>query len=81
LSNRALYWVFFENGFQQAVRQGDWKAIRMAPGKPLELYDLSKDESESNNIAESHPEIIAKMEAVLETARTPSENWPVEELD
>ena len=53
----------------------------MAPGKPLELYDLSKDESESNNIAESHPEIIAKMEAVLETARTPSENWPVEELD
>lgn len=81
LSNRVLYWEFFENGFQQAVRQGDWKAIRLALGKPLELYDLSKDESESNNIAESHPEIIAQMEAILKTARTPSENWPVEGLD
>ena len=81
LSNRVLYWEFFESGFQQAVRQGDWKAIRMAPGKPLELYDLSKDESESENIAESNPEIIAKMEAVLKTVRTPSDNWPVEELD
>ncbi|MFL3657681.1 MAG: arylsulfatase [Opitutales bacterium] len=81
LSNRVLYWEFFESGFQQAVRQGDWKAIRMAPGKALELYDLSKDESESNNIAANHPDIIAEMEAILKTARTPSENWPVEELD
>lgn len=81
LSNRTLYWEFFENGFQQAVRQGYWKAIRMAPGKALELYDLSKDESESNNIAANHPDIIAEMEAILKTARTPSENWPVEELD
>jgi len=81
LSNRVLYWEFFESGFQQAVRQGDWKAIRMAPGKPLELYDLSKDESESNDIATNHPDIIAEMEAILKTARTPSKNWPVEELD
>ena len=27
---RFLYWVF-ENGFQQAVRWKDWKAVRMAP--------------------------------------------------
>ena len=81
LSNRVLYWEFFESGFQQAVRQGDWKAIRMAPGKALELYDLSKDESESNNIAANHPDIIAEMESIFKTARTPSENWPVEELD
>ena len=81
LSNRVLYWEFFESGFQQAVRQGDWKAIRMAPGKALELYDLSKDESESNNIAANHPDIITEMEAILKTARTPSENWPVEKLD
>jgi|TARA_B110000495_G_C22994682_1_gene586205 arylsulfatase A-like enzyme len=81
LSDRVLYWEFFESGFQQAVRQGDWKAIRMAPGKALELYDLSKDESESNNIAANHPDIIAEMESIFKTARTPSENWPVEELD
>ncbi|MBT5816390.1 MAG: sulfatase, partial [Opitutales bacterium] len=78
---RHLYWEFFENGFQQAVRRGNWKAIRLALGEPLELYDLSKDESESNNIAANNPKIIAEMEAILKSARTPSENWPVEELD
>jgi arylsulfatase A-like enzyme len=81
LSDRHLYWEFFENGFQQAVRRGNWKAIRLALGEPLELYDLSKDESESNNIAANNPKIIAEMEAILKSARTPSENWPVEELD
>lgn len=81
LSERYLYWEFFENGFQQAVRQDNWKAIRLALGEPLELYDLSNDESESNNIAANHPKIVAQMETILKTARTPSENWPVEELD
>ncbi|MBT3482326.1 MAG: arylsulfatase [Opitutales bacterium] len=81
LSDRHFYWEFFENGFQQAVRRGDWKAIRLALGEPLELYDLSKDESESNNIAANHPDVIAEMEVILKSARTPSENWPVEELD
>jgi arylsulfatase A-like enzyme len=81
LSDRHLYWEFFENGFQQAVRRGNWKAIRLALGEPLELYDLSKDESESNNIAANNPKIIAEMEAILKSARTHSENWPVEELD
>ncbi len=81
LGNRALYWEFFESGFQQAVRQGNWKAVRIALGKPLELYDLSKDESKSNNVAAKHPDVVARMEAFLKSARTPSENWPVEGLD
>ena len=81
LSDRTLYWEFFESGFQQAVRQGDWKAIRLKLGEPLELYDLSKDEAENNNVAAQHPEVVAELEAILATARTPSDNWPVPELD
>tara|TARA_B100001057_G_C22325618_1_gene747451 strand:- start:218 stop:628 length:411 start_codon:yes stop_codon:yes gene_type:complete len=81
LEERVLYWEFFERGFQQAVRLGDWKAVRLVPGEPLELYDLSKDESEANDVAANHPKIIAQVEAYLKTARTPSENWPVEALD
>lgn len=76
--DRFLYWEFFENGFQQAVRWKDWKAVRLAPGAPLELYDLSQDEAESNNIAAKHPEIEAKLETYIQSARSESKNWPVE---
>ena len=79
LSDRTLYWEFFESGFQQAVRQDDWKAVRLKLGEPLELYDLSKDEE--HNVAAQHPEIVANFEAYLITARSASRNWPVEELD
>ena len=76
--DRFLYWEFFENGFQQAVRWKDWKAVRLALGEPLELYDLASDESETNNIASENPDIVAKFEAYLKVARTDSINWPVE---
>jgi arylsulfatase A-like enzyme len=81
LSRRTLYWEFFESGFQQAVRQGDWKAVRLKLGEPLELYDLSKDEIEANNVATRYPDVVAHFESILKTARTPSRNWPVEGLD
>ncbi|HKL20835.1 MAG TPA: sulfatase/phosphatase domain-containing protein, partial [Tichowtungia sp.] len=76
LSDRLLYWEFYERGYQQAVRIGDWKAIRLAPDKELELYDLSRDLNEQHNIAAEHPEVIARIEACLKTARTPSAAWP-----
>lgn len=33
LSERRLYWEFFENGFQQAMRWRHWKVIRQAPAR------------------------------------------------
>ena len=71
-----LYWEFHEKAFQQAVRMGDWKAVRKSQGTPLELYDLAKDVSEEKNIAEQHPDVIARIEAYLKTARSESEFWP-----
>ena len=35
-----FYWEFHERGFQQAVRMGHWKAVRLKKDGPLELYDL-----------------------------------------
>jgi arylsulfatase A-like enzyme len=71
-----FYWEFHERGFQQAVRMGGWKAVRLKLGAPLELYDLEADHTEQRNVADAHPDVIAKIEAYLETARTPSERWP-----
>ena len=72
-----FYWEFHERGFQQAVRMGSWKAVRLAKDKPLELYDLTSDLHEDHDVAASHPEIVARIEAYLATARTDSPTWPI----
>src|ERR1051326_3465170 len=72
-----LYWEFHERGFQQAVRMGDWKAVRPQVGEPLELYNLKTDLGEKQNVASQNPEIIAKIETYLKTARTESPRWPI----
>ena len=41
-----MYWEFHERGFQQAVRMGKWKAVRLAKDKPLELCSLADDPTE-----------------------------------
>jgi len=66
-----LYWEYGpEKRFMQAVRMGNWKAVRPKPDAPLELYDLSKDIGEKDNVAAQHPEVVAKIEACLKTCRT-----------
>ena len=42
-----FYWEFHERGFQQAVRMGAWKAIRLKNDAPLELYNLDTDPFEA----------------------------------
>jgi arylsulfatase A-like enzyme len=71
------YWEFHERGFQQAVRMGRWKAVRLAVDAPLELYDLGADPAEERDIAAGHPDVVAAIETYLRSARTESERWPV----
>lgn len=73
-----LYWEFYERGGKQAVRFGDWKAIRIPMFEgDVELFDLSKDLGEENNVAAEHPEVVAKAKAFMEQAHTPNANWKV----
>jgi len=73
-----LYWEFHEGGSQQAVRMGPWKAVR-AWQQPIRLFDLCADIGEQHDVAAKHPEIVARIEAYLKTARTESEHWPMRE--
>ncbi len=76
-SHEFLYWEFGEGGFKQAVRQGNWKAIRYySNGQPdrTELYDLSTDIGEQNNLASSEPAKVKEMEKLMDRARRPSEH-------
>ena len=72
-----LYWEFHEGGSKQAVRMGRWKAVRLTPSGKLELYDLQADLGETTNVADRHPEVVAKIEKYLTTARTESKVWPL----
>lgn len=58
------------DGLMQAVRMGDWKAVRHSSNVPFELYNLGADIGEKNNVAAKHPDIIAKIERFVATART-----------
>jgi arylsulfatase A-like enzyme len=73
-----LYWEFHERGFAQAVRMGDWKAVRKNPDSPLELYNLRNDLAEQNDVSAKHPRIVKRIEEYLRTARTESELWPIQ---
>ena len=72
-----LYWEFHERGFQQAVRAGDWKAIRPQASEKLELYNLKSDPGEKENLADKNPEVVAEMEKLLKQERAESERWPM----
>jgi arylsulfatase A-like enzyme len=71
-----FYWEFHERGFQQAVRMGRWKAVRLAQGTPLELYNLAADPDERNNVAKANPAVIARVETYLKTARVDNPLYP-----
>jgi arylsulfatase A-like enzyme len=73
-----LYWEFHEGGSKQAVRFGDWKAVRLKPGGPIELYDLKADLGEQYNVVAQHPDVAARVEEYIRQARTESERWPLQ---
>ena len=72
-----LYWEFHEGGFKQAaLYQGRWKGIRIgAPDAPVVLYDQKNDIAEKTDVATEHPEIAAKLNAYLSSARSESTDW------
>jgi arylsulfatase A-like enzyme len=72
-----LYWEFHEGGFKQAVRAGDWKAIRPGVGQAMEVYDLRVDLAEKTNVAGVNPAVVERIESYLKTARAESPDWPV----
>ena len=78
-----LYWEFPEKGGQLAVRIGDWKAVktnvRTNRKGPWELYDLSKDISETTDVADQHPDLIQRADAVVEREHVPShiKEWEI----
>ena len=52
--HQTLYW---KKEVRAAIRDGDWKLLRF-PDRPAELYDISADPAETNDLATTHPERV-----------------------
>ncbi len=77
-----LYWeygnVLGKAPIRQAVRWGDWKAVRGDLDQPLELYDLLRDVGETTDVSAEHPDVIADIMAYLDTARVETREYDPE---
>jgi len=74
------YFYFeYHSPFQQAVRQGDWKAYRRSVNAPVELYNLAQDREELSNLAQAHPDVAHRLTTILDdpTIRTNNKYWPL----
>jgi len=81
-----LYWEFPGYGGQQALRAGDWKVVRTEMHKtkgPLntQLYNLADDIGETKNRAAERPEIVTRLEIMMQNARQPSVQFPFKAID
>ncbi|AEV96589.1 arylsulfatase [Niastella koreensis] len=76
-----LYWEFHEQGGKQAVRMGKWKGIKLnvtsQPNGPIELYDLTTDLGEKNNVADKHPDIVQEIKKIMEQQHRESPDFPL----
>ncbi len=63
-----LYWQYdfaISNPWSVAVREGRWKLLANAALDQFELYDLTADVSEKQNVAAQHPDRVKTMTATL----------------
>ncbi len=59
-----LYWQFLEGGYDEAVRFGQWKAVRHDRG-PIELFQLNRDLSETTDVAHRFPSVVRRAERLM----------------
>lgn len=67
---RALYWHYphYHGSAWKpggAIRKGKWKLIEFWEYDEIELYDLETDPGESQDLSETHPEIVAGLQQAL----------------
>jgi arylsulfatase A-like enzyme len=74
-----LYWDYghCRRRYDQAVRLGKWKGIRLGRNGAIQLYDLDIDLGETTDVAGQHPDIVEQIAQIMKTAVTPSDRYPI----
>jgi hypothetical protein len=83
---RTIYRELTERQWQTAIdTSGDacWKVVRRAraddrgTAAATELYDLAADEAEAHDVAAAHPDVVRRMERLLDREHLPDPAWPL----
>ncbi|MEZ6092221.1 MAG: hypothetical protein R3C05_30330 [Pirellulaceae bacterium] len=64
ITREAIYW---EHEGNRAVRVGDYKLVAKGAQGEWELYDISKDRSEQNDLAEKNPQQVKELADLWQT--------------
>ncbi len=71
-----LYWEFHELGGRQAVQKDGWKLVKYQIKDPekttTELYNLTSDPGETQNLSTEYPEKVAEFEELIRKAHRPN---------
>ncbi len=54
-------YMYWEHEGNEAIRKGNWKAVKDSNEKTWQLYDLSSDRIETKNVSAQHPEILKEL--------------------
>ena len=81
-SHEYLYWDYghCRQRYDQAVRLGNWKGIRLGLDSPIQLYDLSADLSETHDLANEYPDVVENINSIMESAATPNSRYSIGDL-
>jgi arylsulfatase A-like enzyme len=74
-----FYWELHEGTSLQALRFGQWKAVRNGPSKAIELYDLNTDPGEKTDLAATRPDLVTQADEMMVNVRTEHPDWPLVE--
>jgi arylsulfatase A-like enzyme len=78
-----FYWEYIRMGQEHGGRQSvldvqrNVKGVRFGRFSDIELYDLSKDPEEENNIADEESNLAKELTHYLDSCRTESDLWPI----
>ncbi len=72
-----FYWELHEGKPIQAVRFGNWKAVKSGPKAKIELFDLASDPGEKTDVAASNPQEVTKASKFLASSHAENPDWPL----
>lgn len=82
MEHENLYWEYIsKKRVLQAVRMGDYKAVKHGLDRPIEIFNIIEDAGETKDLAAKHPELVKKAEELFVKMRVPSKEFPAPDLD
>ncbi|MBT5168944.1 MAG: arylsulfatase [Opitutales bacterium] len=77
-----LYWDYGHSRrrYDQAVRLGEWKGIRLGLDNSVQLYHLGRDPGELRDVAKQNPNMVKRIVEMMNTAAVPDERYEIGKL-